>query len=308
MAQKNKSSTVWMNGNMVPYADATVHVMTHAMHYGSSVFEGIRAYETPQGTAIFRLEDHIDRLFYSARVYRITIRHSKQEIMAACRTVVTENGLLSAYIRPLVWIGNIGMGLNAAEGSHTEAAVLAQEWTLLGERALTDGIRACVSSWARLAPNTMPPGVKASGNYLSSQLIGGEARRHGYDEGIGLASNGMLSEGAGENLFFVKHGKLYTPPVGASLLAGITRDTVLCIAADLGLEVTEQDLPREFIYAADEMFMTGTAAEITPVISVDDLPIGDAVRGPLTQQIQDRFFGLFSGATGDSRGWLDYVS
>lgn len=303
-----KSSLVWMNGKLIPYADAMIPVMTHAMHYGSSVFEGIRAYEAPQGTAIFRLEEHIDRLFYSAKVYRITMRHSKEEFMQACRTVVRENALASAYIRPLVWVGDIGMGLNAPEGSHTEAAVLAQEWgTYLGETALVNGIRACVSSWSRLAPNTMPPGVKASGNYLSSQLIAGEARRNGYDEGIGLASNGMLSEGAGENLFFVKHGELYSPPVGASLLAGITRDTVMCFAADLGINVIEQDLPREFMYNADEMFMTGTAAEITPVVSVDDLQIGDGARGPVTEQIQQLFFGLFKGTTKDARDWLDYV-
>ncbi len=304
----DESSIVWMNGKLIPYADATIHIMTHAMHYGSSVFEGIRAYQTNQGTAIFRLEEHIDRLFYSAKVYRITMRHSKDDIMQACRDVVRKNGLQSAYIRPLVWIGNVGMGLNAPEGSPTEAAVLAQEWgTYLGETALTDGIRACVSSWSRLAPNTMPPGVKASGNYLSSQLIAGEARSRGFDEGIGLAVNGMLSEGAGENLFFVKHGKLYTPPASASLLAGITRDTVLCLAADLGVDVNEHDLPREFMYSADEMFMTGTAAEVTPVVSVDDLPIGDGARGPVTRQIQDLFFGLFKGTTADNRGWLDFI-
>jgi branched-chain amino acid aminotransferase len=253
------------------------------MHYGSSVFEGIRAYETPRGAAIFRLEDHINRLFFSARFYRITIRHDKQEIMQACRDVVKENSLDSAYIRPLVWIGDIGMGLNAPEGSHSEAAVLAQEWgTYLGETALEDGIRACVSSWSRLAPK-------------------------GYDEGIGLASDGMLSEGAGENLFFVKDGKLYTPSVSASMLAGITRDTVITLAADAGLTVIEQDLPREFMYNADEMFMTGTAAEVTPVVSVDDLAIGDGARGPVTELLQQQFFGLFNGTTPDNRGWLDYV-
>ena len=297
-----------MNGKLIPYADATIHIMTHAMHYGSCVFEGIRAYDTPQGTAIFRLSEHIDRLFYSAKVYRITMRHSKEEITAACKSVVAENGLAAAYIRPLVWIGNVGLGLNVPEGSPTEAAILAQEWgTYLGEQALTDGIRACVTSWNRLAPNTMPPGVKASGNYLSSQLIAGEARRQGYDEGIGLGTDGMLSEGAGENLFFVKDGQIFTPPASASILAGITRDSVLCLADDLGLQVTEHDLPREFMYSADEMFMTGTAAEVTPVVSVDDLPIGDGNRGPITEQIQNKFFGLFSGATEDSRGWLDYI-
>jgi branched-chain amino acid aminotransferase len=299
---------IWMNGQLIPEAEATIHVKTHAMHYGSSVFEGIRAYETPTGTAIFRLGDHIDRLFYSAKAYRMTMRHSHAEFMQACRDVVRENDLSSAYIRPLVWIGNIGIGLNAPEGSPTGAAIMAQPWgPYLGKNALEDGIRVCVTSWTRLAPNTIPAGVKAGGNYLSSQLIAGEASRHGYDEGIGLACNGLLSEGAGENLFFVKQGKLYTPPASASLLAGITRDTVFCFAAELGFDVVEQDLPREFMYGADEMFMTGTAAEITPVISVDDIGIGDGKRGPVTREIQERFFGLFSGETEDAHGWLDYV-
>ena len=296
---------VWMNGRVIPWQDATVHLMTHALHYGSSVFEGIRAYDSHKGTVIFRLREHIERLFYSASVYRMEIPWSFDQIISACHQAVNLNNLSEAYLRPIIWKGMNGLSLFSGPNAKIETAVMAMEWNnFLGESALQNGIRACVCSWSRLAPNTMPAGVKAGGNYMSSQLITDEAHRNGYDEGIGLSVDGMLSEGAGENLFFVRKGVLYTPHAGASILGGITRDTVMQLAAEIGVEVIEQDLPREFMYAADEMFMTGTAAEIMPVASVDDIRIGSGTRGPVTQQLQDAFFGLFSGATEDKWGWL----
>ena len=297
---------VWMNGRVIPWQDATVHLMTHALHYGSSVFEGIRAYDSHKGVVIFRLREHIERLFYSASVYRMEIPWSSDQIMSACHQALDLNNLSKAYLRPIIWKGMNGLSLFSGPDAKIETAVMAMEWNnFLGEDALENGIRACVCSWNRLAPNTMPAGVKAGGNYMSSQLITDEAHRNGYDEGIGLSVDGMLSEGAGENLFFVRKGVLYTPHAGASILGGITRDTVIQLAAEIGVEVKEQDLPREFMYAADEMFMTGTAAEIMPVTSVDDILIGSGARGPITQRLQDTFFGLFSGATEDKWGWLD---
>jgi branched-chain amino acid aminotransferase len=302
----NEKLKLWMNGQVIPWQDANVHLMTHALHYGSSVFEGIRAYESHKGTVIFRLREHIERLFYSASVYRIEFPWSFDEIMKACHLAIGINGLDQAYLRPIIWRGVSGMSLYAGPDTPVEAAVMAMEWNnFLGESAQKNGIRACVTSWNRLAPNTMPSGVKAGGNYLSSQLITHEAHRNGFDEGIGLSVDGMLSEGAGENLFFVRDGVLYTPHGGASILSGITRDTVIKLARELGIEVIEQALPREFMYGSDEMFMTGTAAEITPVASVDDIPVGDGKRGPVTEQLQETFFGLFNGATEDKWGWLE---
>jgi branched-chain amino acid aminotransferase len=297
---------IWMNGEIVPWQNAQVHLMTHALHYGSSVFEGIRAYDSHKGTVIFRLKEHIERLFYSASVYHMTIPWSFDDIMSACHQAVAVNRLEQGYLRPIIWKGMNGLSLHSGPQTKIESAVIAMEWNnFLGESAQNNGIRACVCSWNRLAPNTMPAGVKAGGNYMSSQLITDEAHRNGYDEGIGLSSGGMLSEGAGENLFFVRKGVLYTPHGGASILGGITRDTVIELAGTLGIEVVEQDLPREFMYAADEMFMTGTAAEITPVASVDDITVGSGGRGPITEQLQKSFFGLFTGATEDRWGWLE---
>jgi branched-chain amino acid aminotransferase len=302
----NENLKIWMNGRLIPWKEGNVHLMTHALHYGSSVFEGVRAYDSHKGTVIFRLRDHIERLFYSASVYRIDIGWSPEEIVEACHRVVHANALSEAYLRPIVWKGVNGMGLYSGPDAVIESAVMAMEWhNFMGESAQKNGIRACVTSWMRLAPNTMPAGVKAGGNYLSSQLITDEAHRNGYDEGIGLSSDGMLSEGAGENLFLVRKGVLYTPHSGASILGGITRDTVMELAAALDIQVVEQQLPREFLYAADEVFMTGTAAEITPVASVDDIPVGSGKRGPVTQKLQEAFFGLFTGATEDQWGWLE---
>ncbi len=303
-----ESKYIWFNGEMVPWEKATVHVMTHALHYGSSVFEGIRAYETPQGAAIFRLREHIRRLFDSCRIYRMDPPFTPDQVFEACRAVVRENGLKNAYIRPLVWRGYGEMGLNPLR-SPVEVMVAAMEWgAYLGAEGLEHGVDVHVSSWQRVAPNTLPAMAKAGGNYLSSQLIIMEAARNGYAEGIALDVHGWLSEGSGENLFLIRDGIIYTPPVTAALLPGITRDAVITLAQQLGYQVREQNLPREMLYLADELFFTGTAAEVTPIRSVDKLPVGSGKRGPITTAIQKAFFGLFSGETEDRWGWLTPVA
>src|SRR5210317_193770 len=300
---------IWFNGKLRESADCMVHVASHALHYGSSVFEGIRAYDTPDGTFIFRGMDHLERLKYSAAVYRIPMHYSVQELHQACCETVRDSGLTSAYIRPLVARGNCGLGVMPKDMNIVDVAIMVSPWgAYLGEEGLKNGIKACITSWNRLAPNTMPPGVKAGGNYLSSQLIGLEARDRGFEEGIGLGSDGLLSEGAGENIFVVKKGKLLTPPASASILSGITRDSVITLAADMGIDTIETTISREQIYAADEVFMTGTAAEVTPVKQVDHMVIGNGGCGPVTKQLQDSFFGLFDGKTEDKWGWLESIS
>ena len=303
------TQSIWFNGKLVPWEKATVHVLTHALHYGSSVFEGIRAYETPKGVCIFRLTDHTRRLFDSARVYRIEIPYTEEQINAACKTVVAVNGLnKGAYLRPLVFRGYGEIGVTPKVDPPTEVAIAAMEWgAYLGAEGLENGVDVCVSSWQRVAPNTIPALGKAGGNYLSSQLIGLEARRLGFAEGIGLSPDGLVSEGAGENLFLIRDGVIYTPTLAASILGGLTRDTVLRLARERGLEVKETSIPREMLYLADELFVTGTAAEITPVRSVDRIKIGSGKRGPITESLQKAFFGLFEGRTPDKWGWLEYV-
>jgi branched-chain amino acid aminotransferase len=303
------SQSIWFNGVFLPWADANLHVMSHALHYGSSVFEGVRCYATPQGPAIFRLSDHIERLFESAAIYRMNLRTTQNALMQACRDVIRENRLTQAYLRPIAWRGVSGFGVAPPIDGPVDIAIAAIEFgAYLGEEGLKHGIDACVSSWQRAAPNTFPTTAKAGGNYLNSQLVAMEARANGFAEGIALAADGTLSEGSGENLFLVRKGVLYTPPAAASILVGITRDTVFELAHDLGLKVVEQALPRELLYLADEVFMTGTAAEITPVRSVDRRPIGSGSRGPITAALQEKFFGLFDGRTADRWGWLDYVN
>jgi branched-chain amino acid aminotransferase len=295
---------IWHNGSIKPWAEATTHVMSHALHYGSSVFEGIRCYETPNGPAIFRLTDHNRRLFASARIYDMALPYSLDEINAACHAVIARNGLTRAYLRPLAYRGLGGFGLSA----ETPIDVSVASWFMgpyLGEGVLEQGIDACVSSWQRFAPNTIPAGAKAGGNYLSGQLIAREARRLGFGEGIALASTGLLSEGAGENLFLVFDGALHTTPVSAALLNGITRNTIMTLARDAGIPVIERYLPREYLYRCDELYMSGTAAVITPIRSVDGRQVGSGQAGPLTRRIQDMFFGLFEGTTPDRYGWLE---
>jgi branched-chain amino acid aminotransferase len=300
---------IWFNGKLVPWEKATVHVLSHALHYGSSVFEGVRAYATPQGPAIFRLRDHMRRLFDSAKIYRITMPFSLGQLSAACHEVVAVNGLArGAYLRPVVFRGYGEIGVSPKNEPPTEVAIAGWEWgKYLGHASAEEGVDVCVSSWNRVAPNTIPALAKAAGNYLSSQLIGQEARRLGFDEGIGLAADGTVSEGSGENLFVVKDGVLMTPALVHSVLSGITRDSVMRLARARGIEVRECALPREFLYLVDEAFFTGTAVEITPIRSVDRLPVGTGARGPITQALQSAFFGLFSGKTADEWGWLDVV-
>ena len=300
---------IWFNGKFVPWEKATVHVLSHALHYGSSVFEGVRAYQTTNGVAIFRLIDHTKRLFDSAKIYRINLPYTHDQINEACRQVVSMNGLTrGAYLRPVVFKGYGEIGVSPKIDPPTDVAIAAWEWgSYLSSESEDAGVDVCVSSWNRVAPNTIPALAKAAGNYLSSQLIGAEARRLGFAEGIGLSTDGMVSEGAGENLFLIKDGVLLTPSLAHSALSGITRDCVMKLARDKGLEVREISIPRELLYLADEMFMTGTAAEITPIRSVDRLQVGAGKRGPITESLQAAFFGLFSGKTADKWNWLDHV-
>jgi len=305
---KVESDLIWSNGKFIPWKDATVHVMSHALHYGSSVFEGIRAYDTHKGTCIFRLEEHIDRLFDSAKIYRMRIPFNKQEVLQACKDAVKENNLKSAYLRPLIFLGEVGMGLRPPEDAVCDIIIAAFPWgAYLGEDAIEQGVDVGVSSWNRLAPNTMPTAAKAGGNYLSSQLISGEAARHGYAEGIALDVNNMVSEGAGQNVFLVRKNSIYTPPGSASILQGLTRDAVMRLAKDHGYEVKEEVIARDALYLADEIFMTGTATEVVPVKSVDGIEVGCGSRGPVTKKIQELFFGLFDGTTEDKYGWLEQV-
>ena len=298
---------IWFNGKMVAWKDATVHVLAHALHYGSTVFEGVRCYATAKGPVIFRLTDHTKRLFDSAKIYRIEIPYSHEQINAACKEVIRTNALIKgAYMRPFAFRSYGEIGVAPKISPPIDTVIAAFEWgAYLGAEGLENGIDVCVSSWQRLAPNTIPSLGKAAGNYLSSQLISMEAKRLGFAEGIGLATDGTVSEGAGENLFLVRGGVIYTPAVDNSILQGITRDTVIQLARAHGYEVREQSIPRELLYLADEIFLTGTAAEVTPVRSVDRISIGAGKRGPITEVIQSAFFGLFNGKTPDKHGWLE---
>jgi len=300
----SKEFPIWFHGQLRDHDDCKVHVRSHALHYGSAVFEGIRAYDTPRGTQVFRLKAHLERLLWSASIYRIPVPYSYEELHAACRETVQASGLRAAYLRPIVLRGDCGLGVIPRDMNVVETAIMVASWgTHLGEGALENGVDACITSWNRLAPNTMPAGVKAAGNYLSSQLIGYEAKDRGFTEGLALGPDGLLSEGAGENVFIVQDGRLLTPPAAASILSGITRNTVMHLARDLGLDVQEQAISREQLYAADEVFFTGTAVEVTPVRRIDHVEIGP--RGPVTRSIQEAFFGLFDGRTPDTRGWLE---
>jgi len=303
---KVSADYIWFNGKLIPWAEATVHVMSHALHYGSSVFEGIRAYDTHKGTCVFRLQEHIDRLYDSAKIYRLDIPYTNAEIVQACKDTIIKNDLKSAYLRPMVFLGDIGMGLRPADDAVPETMIAAFKWeAYLGEKAFVEGVDVGVSSWNRLAPNTMPTSAKAAGNYLSSQLISREAHRHGYTEGIALDTDNHVSEGAGQNVFLVRKGVLYTPPATASILSGLTRDAVIVLARDMGYEVREETINREALYLADEFFMTCTATEVVPVRSVDGMQIGDGPCGPITASLQKAFFGIFDGSTEDQWGWLE---
>lgn len=298
---------IWLNGELVEWDKAQVHVMTHALHYGTSVFEGIRAYETKDGTKILRLKEHIDRLFNSAKIYWMDVPYTKQEVMDACCKIMTSNGLKYGYLRPLVFVGNVGLGVMPKKDT-VDVMIGAMPWgAYLGEEGLKNGIDVCVSSWNRLAPNTIPTGAKAGGNYLSSLLIAREAHRNGFAEGIALSTEGYIAEGSGENVFIVRNGVIYTSPVTSSILPGITRDSIITMARDMGIEVREERLPREALYLADEVFFSGTAAEITPIRSVDRMTVGCGCRGPITEKLQNAFFDYVKGNVEDKFGWLTPV-
>ena len=298
---------IWQDGEFKNWADATVHVMAHGLHYGSTVFEGIRCYKTAKGPAIFRLRDHINRLFDSAKMYGIDIPFTRLQLEHVCQTLVLQNELLSAYIRPIVYRDVASLGLSASADDPVGIAVAAIEWgPLHGQHAIENGTDICVSSWRRLDSSSNPVMAKAGGHYLTSQLISAEARRNGFSDGIAVNQFGCVSEAAGANLFLVRRGKLITPNLGNCILEGITRDTIMQIARDRGLEVLETDIPRECLYVADEVFLCGTASEVTPVVSIDRTPIGDGTPGKITRQIQKRFFEVVSGHVNLHRDWLTY--
>jgi branched-chain amino acid aminotransferase len=303
----NKSATIWMNGKLVPWDEAKVHILSHALHYGSSVFEGMRAYSTPRGPAVFRLRDHVRRLFDSAKIYKMEIRFSEEEIAEAIRETIRANALDACYVRPLVYRGFGEVGVSPY-GSPVDVAIATWVWgAYLGKDAAGAGVDVQVSSWGRFSPNTLPALAKAAANYMNSQLVKMEALDNGFAEGIILNATGNVCEGSGENVFVVWSGKIRTPPIASSILHGITRDSVMRIARDLGHEVVEEEVPRELLYIADEVFLTGSAAEITPVRSVDRRPVGGGLRGPVTAGLQKAFSEITSGCGEDRYGWLDRV-
>jgi branched-chain amino acid aminotransferase len=299
---------IWHNGRFIPWADATIHVLSHVVSYGSSVFEGIRCYSTPAGPAIFRLREHIRRMVDSAKIYRMeNIGYSAEQLADAMLELVRVNKMDACYIRPIAIRGYGDIGVNPL---HNPIDVYVACWSwgqYLGEEALAEGVDVCVSSWNRFAPNTLPALAKAGANYMNSQLIKMEALANGYSEGIALDTAGFVSEGSGENIFLVRDGKIHTPPLGASVLPGITRDSVLALARDLGIPVVETIIPRELLYIADEVFFSGTAAEITPIRSVDRIKIGNGRRGPVAEKLQKEFFGVINGNREDRYGWLTPV-
>ncbi len=299
---------IWHNGQLINWSDATIHVLSHVVSYGTSVFEGIRCYHTSAGPAVFRLHEHVRRMVDSCKIYRMEdIGYTREQLAEAMLEVVRVNKLDSCYIRPIVMRGYGEMGVNPL---HNPIDVYIACWSwgkYLGESALADGVDVCVSSWTRIAPNTLPALAKAGANYMNSQLIKMEAITNGYSEGIALDQNGYVSEGSGENIFIVRDGKIHTPPLGASVLPGITRDSILKLASDLRIPVVETIIPREMLYIADEVFFSGTAAEITPIRSVDRVKIGKGHRGPIAEALQHEFFGIVNGTAPDRYGWLTPV-
>ena len=303
-----RADYIWMNGRIIPWDQAQVHVFTHALHYGSSVFEGIRAYELPSGPAIYRGAEHYERLLFSCKVAHIPSPYTVEEYMQATADVIRANGQRSAYIRPLVFRGYNTLGVDG-RGCPVEVIVASVPWgAYLGKEALELGVDVQVSSWRRMAPSTTNALAKIGGQYVNSQNVVMEAKDNGFTEGIALDVNGYVSEGSGENLFVIHKGEIYTPPLGSSILGGITRNSAMTIARELGYTIKEQAIPREMLYLADEIFFTGTAAEITPVRSVDRMQVGAGKRGPITEKIQAQFFGIVEGELADRHGWLTPVA
>ena len=298
---------IWMNGSLVDWNDATIHVASHVVHYGSAVFEGARCYDTVRGPACFRLDAHMRRLLDSARIYRMESPFTQEQLSAGVLDLIRANKFRACYIRPLIYRGYDSLGVNPFP-CPVDAAILLWEWgAYFSKEAMEEGLDVKVSTWARMAPNTMPAMAKSVANYANSQLIKMEALLDGYAEGIALDTDGNLSEGSGQNLFVVRDGIILTPPVGSSILSGITRDSVMTVARDLGFEVRESVLPREMLYVADEVFFVGTAVEVTPIKSVDKIKVGKGRRGPVTEAIQERFFQIVRGDAPDTHGWLQFV-
>jgi len=307
MAMK-PTEKIWHNGKFIRWEDATIHVLSHVVSYGSAVFEGIRCYETKSGPAIFRVREHMQRMINSGKIYRIEWPFTAEELSNAAGELVRANKMSSCYIRPIALRGYGDIGVGGLKVP-TEVFMACWEWgRYLGPEAIENGVDVCVSSWNRMAPNTLPSMAKASANYMNSQLIHMEAHANGYSEGIALDVNGFVSEGSGENIFVAMDGALITPPIGASVLPGITRSSVMTLCEDLGIPVREQQIPREMLYIADEVFFTGTAAEISPLRSVDRIKVGNGTRGPITKALQEEFFSILSGARPDRHNWLTPVS
>ncbi|GIK27612.1 MAG: branched-chain amino acid transaminase [Chloroflexi bacterium] len=304
----NFGTYAWRNGEWVAFEDCTVHVTTHALHYGSSVFEGIRAYSTPQGPAVFRLQPHTKRMVNSCKLAKIDLPYSADQINSAILETIRRNGHDSCYVRPLAFRGQGAMGLEGRKNS-TDLVILTMEWgRYLGSDAIENGVDVQISSWRRMAPGTASSWGKIGGQYINSQFISMEAHDNGFHEGLALDINGYVSEGAGENVFVVVDGVVITPGSWASILLGVTRDSAITLLKEMGVEVRFEPIPRDMLYLADEVFFTGTAAEITPVRSIDRIPVGSGTRGPITKAVQDRFFGITSGAVEDKYGWLSYVN
>lgn len=302
----NKVDKIWMNGKLVNWDDAKIHVLSHVVHYGSSWFEGIRCYETKRGSAIFRFEEHLRRLYDSTKIYRAPIPYTMKQIEEATKETIRANKLKACYIRPVAYRGYGDVGVNPL-GCPVDVIIAVWEWgAYLGKEALEKGIEVCVSSWQRPAPNTIPTMAKSGGNYLSSQLIKMEALARGFTEGIALDASGNISEGSGENIFLVRDKVIYTPPLVAALLPGITRVTVMTLAKDAGYEVREINIPKEMLFTADEVFFTGTAAEITPIHAIDKIIVGEGKPGPVTRSLQEAFFDIVHNAN-DKYNWLNFV-
>ncbi|MGE0451693.1 MAG: branched-chain amino acid transaminase [Vicinamibacterales bacterium] len=301
------TGTIWMNGKLVPWKDATIHIASHVVHYGSGVFEGARCYATPKGSAVFRLDEHMIRLVNSAKIYRMEYPLDLQGWRDAVLGTIRANEMKACYVRPLIYRGYDTLGVNPLPNP-VDAAIMLWEWgAYLGAEALEQGVDMKVSSWARMAPNTLPSMAKSTANYANAALIKMEALADGYSEGIALDVFGNVSEGSGQNIFVVRDGALYTPPISASILGGITRDSIMMLARDLGYQVIETNLPRELLYISDEVFVVGTAAEVTPVRSIDKVKIGAGRRGPVTTALQNAFFAVVNGDVPDTHGWLTYV-
>lgn len=303
----DESGKIWFNGKLVDWKDANIHVLSHVVHYGSSVFEGIRCYNTKKGPAVFRLQDHMQRLLNSGKIYRMDIPYTVDELCQATMDTIKANKLKECYIRPIAFRGYSELGVYPLN-CPVETVIAAWGWgQYLGEEALENGVDLGVSTWRRMAPDTMPNMAKAGSNYMNSQLAKMESVMNGYDEAIMLDYQGMVSEGSGENIFLVKDEVLYTPPLSSSLLGGITRDSIMEIARNMGLEVREETLPREMLYIADEVFLTGTAAELTPIRSIDKITVGEGKRGEITKKLQETFFKVLNCEVEDEKGWLSFV-